>query len=232
MTITHTIPRHEYTGDGTQTVFDFTFRVFDTSNLKVYLNGTEMTSGFTLNENNIEFITAPESGSQIIIVRTLNIQRQTDFQQSTIIKASDLNFDLDYLTACLQDMQEQLNRVPIQPINHAADQMELPIPESGKAIVWNEEENGLENTEVNITELAGEVAQSATKAETVYQNILNVLTGSADAGVLGLVSNLIELIRSNHPDSFDEMGWVTETAGLTENYGEISETATLTVNYD
>ena len=154
-------PRIQYVADGILTTYDFPFVVFTTTDVQVYLNDTLQdpktytVSGIKTNGGTIAFTTPPSNGTIITITRDLSIERTTDFQEGGALRADTLNDELDYQTACLQQIADNINRSMILP-PYATDtdvDLTLPTPSAGKAIVWNAEGTNLENSSVKINEL-------------------------------------------------------------------------------
>lgn len=118
ITIGDVSPRIQYTGDGTQTAFPFPFPIFAPENLTVYLDDAQATTGYTVTGagnsagGTVTFDTAPANGVRVTLIRSLSIQRVTDFQQGGAFRAKVVNDEMDYLTAALQQLQEALRRAP------------------------------------------------------------------------------------------------------------------------
>ena len=155
-------PRIQYVANGTSTVYEFPFVIFDTSDVDVYLNDTKQAStSFTVSGvrdsdgGTVTFATAPASGTVISIIRNLSIERTSDFQEGGALRADVLNDELDYQIACQQQIAENLNRSMVLP-PYAVDSgvnLTLPTPAAGKAIVWNSDGTNLENSTVPVNAL-------------------------------------------------------------------------------
>ena len=110
-------PRIQYVADGTSTVYEFPFAIFSTSDIDVYFADVKQESDtYTVSEarhsdgGTVTFGTAPESGTIITIVRNLSVERTSDFQEGSALRAKVLNDELDYQIACQQQIAENLNR--------------------------------------------------------------------------------------------------------------------------
>jgi len=179
-------PRIQYVANGTSTVYDFPFVIFDASDVDVYLNDTKQAStSFTVSGardsdgGTVTFATAPASGTVISIVRNLSIERTSDFQEGGALRADVLNDELDYQIACQQQIAENLNRSMVLP-PYAVDSgvnLTLPMPAAGKAIVWNSDGTNLENSTVSVNALEStlkgykETAESAASTATTKAGI-------------------------------------------------------------
>jgi hypothetical protein len=99
--------KNEYTGDGSTTLFSFTFPYIDPSHVKVFLDSVEQVieTEYTLvNATTVGFVTAPSDGSAVVIRRvTTNDNLQATFFPGSAIRARDLN---DNFTQSLYATQE------------------------------------------------------------------------------------------------------------------------------
>ncbi len=83
----------QYTGDGTNKVFNVTFLYLSQDNVQVVVDGTA--SPFTwLDSSRIEFTNAPANGSVVDIRRNTNrTQREVDFQDGSVLTEAALDAD-------------------------------------------------------------------------------------------------------------------------------------------
>jgi hypothetical protein len=86
------VTQNTYTGNGSTVLFSFTFPYLETTDIKVSVNGTVVTTYTFANATTIQFNTAPANGAAI------RIYRQTDdtalpatFYPGSAIRSSDLN---------------------------------------------------------------------------------------------------------------------------------------------
>ena len=179
-------PRIQYTADGTLTEYEFPFAIFSTSDIDVYFGDAKQEStSYTVSEarhsdgGTVTFESAPEAGTIITIVRNLSIERTSDFQEGSTLRAKVLNDELDYQIACTQQIAENLNRSMVLP-PYATDNdldLTLPVPNAGKAIVWNADGTNLENSTVSVNALEStlkgykESAESAASTATTKAGI-------------------------------------------------------------
>jgi len=169
------IPRIQYVADGSLTTYSFPFAIFQTSDIKVYLNDILQTADtYTVtidtqsHAGSVVFLIAPQNGTKITIMRELAIERTSDFQEGSALRADVLNDELDYQIACQQQIAENLNRAMVLP-PYAVDNnldLTLPLPSAGKAIVWNADGTNLENSTVSINALESTLNGYKTAAET------------------------------------------------------------------
>ena len=145
-------PRIQYTADGLQTLFTYPFPIFKNDDLEVYLDDTLQSTGFTVsgsgdsNGGSVTFDTAPASALTVTLRRQLAIQRTSDFQEGGEIRASVLNDELDYQTAALQQVSDDLRRsVRLGPTAPSSVDPTLPEAEADKVLTWNATGTALEN---------------------------------------------------------------------------------------
>lgn len=127
MTIPSETNRVQYDGNGSNTAFSFTFPVFSTGEIDVYVTDesaspettvlqtetTHYTISFTgdlPSGGTVNFITAPASTDRITIVRDVAITQTTDYAENDPFPAASTENALDKLTIVDQQQQEQLDR--------------------------------------------------------------------------------------------------------------------------
>jgi len=104
------ITSNSYTGNGSTTLYSFTFPYLDQSDVKVSLNGSPTTAYTFANATTIQFNTAPGAGVAIRIYReTDDTTLQAVFSPGSSIRASDLNSDFDQLLYLGQESSNTAN---------------------------------------------------------------------------------------------------------------------------
>lgn len=229
-------PVVKYIADGETNSFEFNFIIFDENDLKIYIDSVEKLDGFTVNINEdgtgtVNFTANPVLDQEIVILRNLEVKRVTDFKPYASLKAEDINYELDYLTAVQQDLDERVNRSLKVPLTSEITDLELPIPKAGYALVWNETEDGFENSEIDIAEEVAIAEDAATIAEDVLFTMTSMLGEDPGAGYLGLANNMLTILKKNYPEAFDDFDYINETADATEDWGLITVTADENLNF-
>ncbi|MGK4422906.1 phage tail fiber domain-containing protein [Yersinia enterocolitica] len=108
MSVPNQTPYNIYTANGVTTVFPFGFLIFDAGDLVVSLNGTALTSGFTVsgvsavNGGSVTFLTPPVSGAVVMLARNMPLVRQTEYQDNGDLLAATINKDFDRVWMVLQ----------------------------------------------------------------------------------------------------------------------------------
>ena len=123
-----------HTGNGVATVFAYSFGVLAADDLKVLVNGVEVTTGFTVSGigsrtgGTVTFSTAPTSGAAILIVREVVRKRDTDYQYSGDLREEVLDDDFDRIWMTLQEDGELVDRGVRVPVGETLS--ELPVAAS------------------------------------------------------------------------------------------------------
>ncbi len=180
--IKNVTPRIRYEADGTNTEFQYPFAIFEDSDIQIYIDDQLQTSGYTVSGAGdseggiVTFDTAPAASSIITLLRNLDIERQSYFPEGGVLRSRALNHEFDYLTACLQQIAESLNRTILFP-PYVGEGLEtvLPLPSPNKAILWDESGTKLVNSDWQIDnltniiqeklEISKEYAEEATESK-------------------------------------------------------------------
>jgi len=124
MTVSSTNTKNSYSGDGSTTIFAYTFKIFDDDDITVILR-TDATGGETVQTKttdytvsgvgnagggNITFGTAPASGITVVLIRETAQTQTTDYTPNDPFPAASHEDALDKLTLIVQDQQEALDR--------------------------------------------------------------------------------------------------------------------------
>ena len=123
MTVSSSTNKVSFNGDGSTTVFAYSFKVFAESDLTVILrasDGTETTQTITTNYTvsgvgdagggNVTMVTAPASGEQLTILREQPLTQGLDLVPNDPFPANSIEDSLDKLTFMVQQQQEELDR--------------------------------------------------------------------------------------------------------------------------
>lgn len=166
-------PRIRYIADGNTTEFPFLFAIFNEDDLDVYLDTALQSSNLYQvaidNENHngkITFSEAPAKDKVITILRRLDIKRTSDFQEGGAFRAKTINHELDYQTACIQQLEEEITRaLTLPPYSSMSVNLTMPLPEKGKAIVWNQDGTSLTNSNIEVDTALIDIENAVTAAQ-------------------------------------------------------------------
>ncbi|WP_029009194.1 glycosyl hydrolase family 28-related protein [Azospirillum halopraeferens] len=110
-------PRVQYVADGVQTAFTFPFPIFASEDLQVFLGAAAQDTGFTVTGagvtagGTVAFAAPPPAGTPVTLRRRIPIERMTDFLESGPLPATALNREFDVLTAALQQVAADQERM-------------------------------------------------------------------------------------------------------------------------
>ena len=173
-------PKVRYIADGITKSFSFVFPIFSDQDMDVYIDDTLIKSGYSITGvgtsegGEVIFNTAPKNGKSITLLRNLEIKRTSDFQESGAFRAKAINYELDYQIACLQQLNEQISRsVSFPPYSENAQTVNLPAPENGKAIVWDNNGASLRNSNLAYDDLEQLMLETKSTVLASEQNVIS-----------------------------------------------------------
>lgn len=108
MSVPNQTPYIIYNANGLTTVFPFEFYIINAADLQVSINGTTVTSGYSVSGTgnvgggDVTFITPPVSGSVVMLERVVPTYRLTDYQDNGDLLADTVNKDFDRLWMAIQ----------------------------------------------------------------------------------------------------------------------------------
>jgi len=137
MTVSNTTSRNQYTATSGQTVFPYTFEIFDKNDIAVLKNGTLLSEGtnYTVSGvgndsgGNITLTVGATAGDILTFYRDMAYQRLTDYQNSGDFLAQEVNDDFDRLWLAVQQNSEGNDRAIVKPITDSAS-IDMTLPAS------------------------------------------------------------------------------------------------------
>ena len=114
MTVSVQTPYNESVANGVTTVFPFTFKLLLLSDLRVFFNGVEQLSGFTVSGigvnsgGNVTFTTPPANLVTVLLKRELALKRDIDYQENGDLPANGLDNDIDRVWQAIQQFGQLL----------------------------------------------------------------------------------------------------------------------------
>ena len=142
MTVTNTTARNQYTATAGQTVFAYTFEVYNKNDIVVLQNTTTLSEGsnYTVSGvgndsgGNITLAVGATAGDIITIYRNMALDRTTDYQNSGDFLAAEVNTDFDRLWLAIQQNATSDSRSVKKPVSDLSSiNMELPVA-SGRSL--------------------------------------------------------------------------------------------------
>lgn len=108
MSVPNQIPYIIYNANGLTTVFPFEFYIINSGDIQVTINGTVITSGYTVSGagnvggGDVIFLTPPANGSVVMLERVVPTYRLTDYQDNGDLLADTVNKDFDRIWMAIQ----------------------------------------------------------------------------------------------------------------------------------
>ena len=147
-------PRIQFTADGEQKEFQFFFTIYEPENVKVYIEDVLQIGGYSLSLNEevpggiVVFAEPPAAGKLITVYRDLELKRTTDFKEGGPFRSSKVNAEFDYQLSCLEQLEDSIGRTVTFPQYAPTNlNINLPMPDAGKSIIWSADEKNLVNSE-------------------------------------------------------------------------------------
>lgn len=206
MTITTTASRKIHSGNGVTTVFAYDFKIIDQTHIKVYLDVAGVFTLQTLTTNysvsgvgapgggNITFVTPPSSGTgNVVFVRDVPSTQTSDYLDGDRFPADTLETNLDRLTMLIQELEDQIARSFLLPLNTSGVSNALPSAVAGKAWKWNSSGTAVEFSDF----LGSSAAVSPFMAPVVGSVNADVLMNFAQAHLSFLAGGRLTLSATN-----------------------------------
>ena len=156
-------PRIQFIADGKQKEFQFFFPIYEAENVKVYLEENIQHEGYSLQKiPNIQggiiiFNEPPKNGTLITIFRSLPLKRTTDFKEGGPFRSSQVNHEFDYQLSCLEQVEDSIGRtVTFPPYAPTNLNINLPMPDAGKSIIWSDNEQSLINSQYAVDNIVNQ----------------------------------------------------------------------------
>lgn len=157
MTVSNTtVPRKDYTGNASVTVFAYDFRILANTHLEVLVDGTVKTlvTDYTVSGvdaatgGNVTFTAAhgaPASGKTVSIIRKVPTTQLTDYIENDDLTAKSLEDAFDKFVMWSQQADETLGRAIKFAKSSTKKDIDAPDPEAAKFLRWNSTATKLEN---------------------------------------------------------------------------------------
>lgn len=204
MTVENVANKVREDGNGVKTAFTFSFKIYKTSDIKVYkvVKATgvatlqTLTTDYTVTINSITdggtvtYVVAPTALQESFLISAFDIEQQTNIPDRGAIRESQIEKPLDLLTLLLRQLQEVVDRCVRFTLTSQQSGIEMPEPEASKIIGWNATADGMENYDNSaVAQAAAEAAQAAAEAaqglaETAQENAETAETNAEAAQAL------------------------------------------------
>ena len=160
MTLSTSAPRNEYTATASQTVFNYTFKIYSSSDLNVYLtpagseanDATDITTSYVIDSGTIGdegggFLTLNSgvaAGTLVTVVSSIPFNRTTDYQVNGDFKPDVVNADFDRVVS-LSKQTSFTRGLKFEESQQGQEDASLPAPASQQLMRWKDDLSGLEN---------------------------------------------------------------------------------------
>lgn len=190
MTLANNYNPTKQLANGVTTSFTFNYDMINEDYAAVYqeVDGVQTlvdpdlyTVEFNNNGGNVIFKTAPAAGVYIVIGRSVPLDQETPYKTSSGFPANRVEENLDKLTAITQQLADESERSPKIPLGTAGVDLNLPAPDAGKALVWNQEATALINSNINIDASVDEITAQADRAENEADAAANSATAALNS---------------------------------------------------
>lgn len=185
----------KYRGNGSTSDFSFTWKILNVEDIIVQFEdvvtgiqtektyGTDYTVTFNETGGYIQCNTAPSSDYYVVISRNVSDYQSKTYSTSTGFQGSEIENSFDRVSCNVQELEYDLQRsIKVQK---GSSSLNLTLTEPGphKALKWNSDGTGIENSTLDVDELES-VAQrlnaSIDNIDTVAENITDVNTCAGD----------------------------------------------------
>ena len=157
MAISTEVFKNQYTANGVNTIFAYTFKIFDENEIAVLLDNTlkTITTHYTVSGvgvaggGNITFVTAPTNGVTVTLKQNPDFTQEIEYVEGDDFSASSHEEGLDRSVIRDQALQEQMDRAVLLPASSTLSGVTLPDPEDGKVIGWTGVAGAMQNYDVD-----------------------------------------------------------------------------------
>lgn len=193
MTIKVAATRNEFTATASQTVFNYTFKIFSSTDLNVFQtpagqvcnDSTDQITAFTVtgvgNEDGgaITLTVGATVGDLITIVSDIPSTRTTDYQNNGDFIPKTVNDDFDRVVSLVKQAEEVANRTLVSAeCQQGTKPLTLPEPVAGQLIRWNGAVTGMENVS------PGSLSPATILEQDISKQYTTVAAMKADASIV------------------------------------------------
>lgn len=149
MSLSSSLSRVQYNGNGVTTVFDVPFRFLANADLEVILTSAEdvdttqtLTTHYTVSgagnpTGTVTMVTAPANGERLTIRRNLDALQPTQYPVQGGYQAQVIEESFDRATMLIQQLNELIVRSLTLPASTDITDLQLPVPEADHYLAWD-----------------------------------------------------------------------------------------------
>lgn len=229
--ISSTTARKDYVASASQTEFEYTFRIFNDSDLLVFVNGLlqGLNSEYTVtgagNEagGTVEFTSGLESGDKVAILSAIPATQLTDYTPGGKFPATSHEAALDKITRLVQQLDEQQDRQPTVDAHHPPGDLSLALPDpgAGKLFGWHEDGDRIALFDAQLAEpVTSDVDMGGNDITNLGTQGVSLLTGSANPSVSpGVAAPVGTLYLRNNGETTGTLETIRGQLWLKKNTG-------------
>jgi len=240
MTVTALPSRNEFIAAAGQTIFAYTFKIYSTADLNVYVtpagqdanDSTDITTSFTVlgvndpSGGSITLTTPTSVNDLVTIVSNIAEDRTVNYQQNSDFIPDVVNSDFDRVVSLSKQQADRSGRtLAFQESLQNATELSLPDPSAGLYLRWKGDLTGVENAgapSVSVPAVEFSTVADMAGSTTLAVGTMVFTAGYFTAGDRGLATYLVEASQS-----VDEIGDHTLANG---NVAILQTTNTINVN--
>lgn len=198
MTVSNTSNSVREAGNGSKTAFDFSFPIYNSTDLKVYKINTDteertlltLTTDYTVEISTsaeggtVTYVVAPTASEDSFIERELPYTQATNIPAVGGVREEQLEKGLDKLCILALQLLKKA-KLSLKFISSSTQEdVEVPEPEAGKGLRWASSEDALENYDIEAataTDYLGTIAYGADASKAASPSSGDIYTAT-DSG--------------------------------------------------
>ena len=201
----------KYRGNGLTSHFSFRWKIFTEKDIIVQLEDVvsgkqviqQYATDYSVTFNDVggfvSFVNPPTEDSYIVISRNVSDYQSKTYSTSTGFQGSELEDSFDEVSCNIQELEYDLKRAIKVPVGSSVLNLDLPLPQAGKTLKWNKEENGLVNSTINVDTLeniANRLYESVDNVDLVAENTENIKAVNENEANINIVASAIENVNT------------------------------------
>lgn len=186
MTISTFTNRWQYSGDNVTTDFTFNNKIFEDTDLEVYVDGVlkTLTTDYTVTGlgeelgGTVQFLVAPATSTVVLLVRNVPDTQGSDYPIGGVFPAEQVEDDVDKRTVITQQLAELFTRSLILAQSDTSGvNTTLPTPAAGEVIGWDQLASGItsyDGTETDVVFINNVKDQIVGEAQAILDQFLAI----------------------------------------------------------
>jgi len=224
--ITSSDVRNEYTASASQTVFNYTYKIYASTDLNVYVtpagqacSAADLTTAYTVagvgveGGGSITLSTPTGSGDLVTIVSAIPANRTTDYQNNGDFRPDTINDDLDRSISITKQAIDLAQRsLTFSECQQGVSSLTLPAPVAQNYVRWKSDLSGLENIDIAASGNPTDASVVSLTIDATTTNVSAYLNSEKFDSVASMVAAALVSGRTSYTTSYHG-GWAATTAG-------------------